>query len=86
MGSLPYGSLPRDDQRGGCGPLFGFSPGQSLRDEFPPLKEKGLELMRGIPKGGAPLCVVAEEGVTGEKPHRKGFSPVRVVTFCTSKK
>ena len=22
----------------------------------------------------APLCVVAEEGVTGEKPHRKGFS------------
>ena len=29
MGSLPYVSLPRDDQRGGCGPLFGFSPGQS---------------------------------------------------------
>ena len=25
---------------------------------------------------GAPLCVVAEEGVTGEKPHRKGFSLV----------
>ena len=30
--------------------------------------------MRGIPKGARPLCVVAEEGVTGEKPHRKGFS------------
>ena len=30
--------------------------------------------MRGFPKGGAPLCVVADEGVTGEKPHRKGFS------------
>ena len=30
--------------------------------------------MRGIPKGASPLCVVAEEGVTGEKPHRKGFS------------
>ena len=28
----------------------------------------------GIPKGASPLCVVAEEGVTGEKPHRKGFS------------
>ena len=32
--------------------------------------------MRGFPKGGAPLCVVADEGVTGEKPHRKGFSLV----------
>src|SRR5699024_1104124 len=29
----------------------------------------------GFQRGaGAPLCVVAEEGVTGEKPHRKGFS------------
>ena len=37
--------------------------------------------MRGIPKGARPLCVVAEEGVTGEKPQRKGFSPVRVFAY-----
>ena len=43
-------------------------PGVSIgiQDRFLP--------MRGIPKGARPLCVVAEEGVTGEKPHRKGFS------------
>src|SRR5699024_236937 len=28
----------------------------------------------GFQRGRCPLCVVAEEGVTGEKPHRKGFS------------
>ena len=29
----------------------------------------------GFQRGtGVPLCVVVEEGVTGEKPHRKGFS------------
>ena len=28
----------------------------------------------GFQRGQCPLCVVAEEGVTGEKPHRKGFS------------
>ena len=33
-----------------------------------------LQGRRGNPKGASPLCVVAEEGVTGEKPHRKGFS------------
>ena len=36
----------------------------------------------GIQRGaGAPLCVVAEEGVTGEKPHRKGFSSRAVFRF-----
>ena len=114
MGSLPYVSLPRDDQRGGCGPLFGFSPGQSyglpgdpskfhlrgrnesaLAPRFSPLaktlerrtpggqslrgtstvEQRGRRLCGGFQRGAcAPLCVVADEGVTGEKPHRKGFS------------
>ena len=114
MGSLPYVSLPRDDQRGGCGPLFGFSPGQSyglpgdpskfhlrgrnesaLAPRFSPLaktlerrtpggqslrgastvEQRDWRLCGGFQRGaGAPLCVVADEGVTGEKPHRKGFS------------
>ena len=121
MGSLPYVSLPRDDQRGGCGPLFGFSPGQSyglpgdpskfhlrgrnesaLAPRFSPLaktlerrtpggqslrgastvEQRDWRLCGGFQRGaGAPLCVVADEGVTGEKPHRKGFSPVRVFGY-----
>ena len=66
-----------------------FAKGENLgvrRDSFPPRKSN-LEGSPGSPQDwlggfqrgtGVPLCVVAEKGVTGEKPHRKGFS-LRVV-------
>ena len=56
----------------GCGvPLAGTPPAQ-VKSIGVPGQSAGLT--GGIPKGASPLCVVAEEGVTGEKPHRKGFS------------
>ena len=42
--------------------------------EYPWEFRTGLILCGGFQRGRCPLCVVAEEGVTGEKPHRKGFS------------
>ena len=50
MGSLPYVSLPRNDQRGGCGPLFGFTPGQSCEALPPSNRETGG--YAGVSKGG----------------------------------
>ena len=39
------------------------------------VEQRGRRLCGGFQRGAcAPLCVVADEGVTGEKPHRKGFS------------
>ena len=43
--------------------------------EYPKEFRTGLFLCGGFQRGaGAPFCVVADEGVTGGKPHRKGFS------------
>ena len=50
----------------------GFIPAAQVKSLGVPGQSAGLT--GGIPKGACPLCVVAEEGVTGEKPHRKGFS------------
>src|SRR5699024_10530845 len=48
----------------------GFSPGPAS-----PERRFHWRSCGGFQRGArAPLCVVAEEGVTGEKPHRKGFS------------
>src|SRR5699024_12567587 len=39
------------------------------------VEQRDWRICGGFQRGaGAPLCVVAEEGVTGEKPHRTGFS------------
>ena len=41
----------------------------------PSVRQDNWRLCGGFQRGaGAPLCVVADEGATGEKPHRKGFS------------
>ena len=78
MGSLPYVSLPRDDQRGGCGPLFGFSPQQSMRGAST-VEQKDRRLCGGFQRGAcAPLCVVVGEGYIREGPHRKGPSLMRL--------
>ena len=58
----------------GLRPPLWILPRTVLRDAST-VEQKGLSLCGGFQRGaGAPLCVVAEEGVTGEKPHRKGFS------------
>ena len=49
-----------------------FASERPLRGRFSFASD--FQQCRGDSKGGEPLCVVAEEGVTGEKPHRKGFS------------
>ena len=38
-------------------------------------------LMRGIPKGASPLCVVVGVGFIGEGPHRKGPAPMRAFAY-----
>ena len=58
----------------GLRPPLWILPRTALRDAST-VEQRDWRICGGFQRGaGAPLCVVAEEGVTGEKPHRKGFS------------
>ena len=66
---------PTTTNEGAAAPSLDSPPALQVLRGASTDEQRDRRLCGGFQRGaGTPLCVVAEEGVTGEKPHRKGFS------------
>ena len=73
---------PATTNEGAAAPSLDSPPALQVLRGASTDEQRDRRLCGGFQRGAcAPLCVVADEGVTGEKPHRKGFSPVRVFGY-----